>query len=72
MRTNIVLDDEKIARIQQITGLKTKKAVVDAALSAFLAKCEMDPKDLIDALSTYEIRDDFDLLTERSLRDFSG
>ena len=32
MRTNIVIDDELMAEAQRLTGVKTKKQVVDEAL----------------------------------------
>jgi len=32
MRTNIVLDDELLDRARRVTGLKTKRAVVEEAL----------------------------------------
>lgn len=32
MRTNIVVDDELIKRAQELTGIKTKRAVVHEAL----------------------------------------
>jgi Arc/MetJ family transcription regulator len=32
MRTNVEIDDELIAEAQRLTGLKTKREVVDAAL----------------------------------------
>ncbi len=32
MRTNIVLDDKLIARAQQLTGIQTKREVVQEAL----------------------------------------
>jgi len=32
MRTNIVLDDDLIRKAQKLTGIKTKKAVIQAAL----------------------------------------
>ena len=32
MRTNIVLDDELVMHAQQLTGIRTKREVVDAAL----------------------------------------
>ncbi len=34
MRTNIDIDDDLLKEAQAVTGLKTKKAVVDEALSA--------------------------------------
>ena len=32
MRTNIEIDDQLLARAMELTGLRTKRAVVDAAL----------------------------------------
>ena len=32
MRTNIVLDDDLVKRAQQLTGIRTKREVIDAAL----------------------------------------
>ena len=32
MRTNVVLDDELIKQAQEVTGIKTKKGVIDEAL----------------------------------------
>jgi Arc/MetJ family transcription regulator len=36
MRTNIEVDDELIKEAQELSGLKTKRAVVDAALRMFV------------------------------------
>lgn len=36
MRTNIVLDEDLIARAQQLTGIKTKREVVQEALRALI------------------------------------
>jgi len=36
MRTNIVLDDELVERAQQLSGIKTKREVVDQALRMFI------------------------------------
>ena len=36
MRTNIVLDDELIERAQQLSGITTKRQVVDEALRMFI------------------------------------
>ncbi len=38
MRTNIVIDDELMVQAQQLTGLDTKKAVVDEALRLLIQK----------------------------------
>lgn len=36
MRTNIVLDDKLIERAQQLTGIKTKREVVQEALRVLI------------------------------------
>ena len=36
MRTNIVLDDELIERAQKLTGIKTKREVVQEALRTLI------------------------------------
>ncbi len=41
MRTNIVIDDQLIADVQKITGIKTKKGVVEECLKLLLRlKCQ--------------------------------
>ena len=32
MRTNVVLDDDLVKRAQQLTGIRTKRELIDAAL----------------------------------------
>lgn len=36
MRTNIVIDDDLMAEAQQLTGIQTKKAVVEEALKLLI------------------------------------
>jgi Arc/MetJ family transcription regulator len=36
MRTNIVIDDQLITDVQKITGIKTKKGVVEEGLKVLL------------------------------------
>jgi len=36
MRTNVDIDDQLMAEAQELSGLKTKREVVDAALKAFI------------------------------------
>ncbi len=36
MRTNIEIDDKLIAKAQQLSNIKTKKAVVEKALELFI------------------------------------
>jgi Arc/MetJ family transcription regulator len=37
MRTNIVLDDKLVAEARRLTGITTKKALVDEALRVLIA-----------------------------------
>ena len=39
MRTNIEIDDKLMARAMELTGLRTKRAVVDAALRELVEHC---------------------------------
>ena len=36
MRTNVVIDDDLLAEAMRYTGLKTKKAVIDEALTTLI------------------------------------
>ena len=36
MRTNVDLDDDLVKKAQQLTGIQTKKAVIQAALQALI------------------------------------
>lgn len=36
MRTNIVLDEELVEKAQELTGIKTKRAIVDEALRVLI------------------------------------
>ena len=38
MRTNIVLDEKLVAEAQRLTGIRTKKALVDEALRELIAR----------------------------------
>ena len=40
MRTNIVLDEGLVSRAKELTGLKTKKAIVDEALRCLVRQRE--------------------------------
>lgn len=42
-RTNIVLDDKLVAKAMKRAGVKTKKAAVEAALQAYVAKPDYRP-----------------------------
>ena len=42
MRTNIVLDDKLIERAQKLTGIKTKRELVQVALETLISLHEID------------------------------
>jgi Arc/MetJ family transcription regulator len=42
MRTNIVVDDELMSQAMRLTGLKTKKEVVETALRELIAHKKRD------------------------------
>lgn len=45
-RTNVVLDDELVARCFEVTGLKTRRALIDHALHELLRR--EDQKKVLD------------------------
>ena len=57
-RTNIVLDDELVAKAMARAGVKTKKAAVEAALKAFVRK--PDYSGLLALAGTGVLADDYD------------
>jgi Arc/MetJ family transcription regulator len=57
-RTNIVLDDELVAKAMARAGVKTKKAAVEAALRAFVRK--PDYSGLLALAGTGVIAEDYD------------
>ncbi|CAN5616570.1 hypothetical protein BH11PSE7_BH11PSE7_18870 [soil metagenome] len=57
-RTNIVLDDRLVARAMKRAGVKTKRAAIEAALRAYVAK--PDYSGLLDLAGTGVIGDDYD------------
>lgn len=57
-RTNIVLDDDLVAKAMVRAGVKTKKAAVEAALRAFVRK--PDYSDLLALAGTGVIADNYD------------
>jgi len=42
MRTNIVIDDELMAQAMRLTGLKTKREVMEVALAQLVARKKQD------------------------------
>ncbi len=57
-RTNIVLDDRLVAKAMKLAGVTTKKAAIEAALKAYVAK--PDYSGLLALAGTGVIADDYD------------
>ena len=57
-RTNIVLDDKLVAKAMRRAGVTTKKAAVEAALKAYVAK--PDYAGLLALAGSGAIADDYD------------
>ncbi|MDZ4792132.1 MAG: type II toxin-antitoxin system VapB family antitoxin [Hyphomicrobiales bacterium] len=69
MRTNIDIDDELVADAQKLTGLKTKKDVVDFALRELVRRRQK--KNLLELAGEIEFFEGFDPKALRADRDFS-
>jgi Arc/MetJ family transcription regulator len=65
MRTNIEIDDELMAQALELTGLRTKRAVVEAALRALIDRASR--RRLKKAFGAYPWEGDLD-----QLRDWYG
>ncbi|MGH6897053.1 MAG: type II toxin-antitoxin system VapB family antitoxin [Geminicoccaceae bacterium] len=67
MRTNIEIDDELMAKALKLTGLHTKRAVVDAALRALI---ERRSRQLLrESFGKYPWEGDLDQMRGRIKRD---
>jgi Arc/MetJ family transcription regulator len=66
MRTNIVIDDTLMQRAMEISGLKTKKAVVEKAIIEFVAS--RTRKDLKELRGKIQFADDYDYRVMRKKR----
>lgn len=64
MRTNIDIDDRLIEKAFAVTGLRTKKELVNFALAELVKRGEK--KDLLDLAGEIEFTEDFDLDVVRS------
>lgn len=58
MRTNVDLDDELVAKAFELTGLRTKKQLLHAALQELIRARQK--RDLADLSGQIRFRDDFD------------
>ncbi|MCL2137261.1 MAG: type II toxin-antitoxin system VapB family antitoxin [Coriobacteriia bacterium] len=63
MRTNIVIDDDKMKLAMALSGLKTKRETVDRALQAYIDK--LSRKNMIDLKCKIKFADDYDYKSMR-------
>ena len=66
MATNLAIDPDLLDRAVQVSGEKTKKAVVTRALQEFIARREQ--RRIADLMGTLEWDESFDYKAERSRR----
>ncbi len=67
MRTNIVLNDELVAAAFKLTGLRTKREIVELALNELVR--QRSKKNLFDLAGKISLRPDFDHKLMREFRD---
>lgn len=63
MRTNIVIDDEIMRAAMEVSGIRTKKGVVEQAMREFVAR--RTRKNLGDLRGKVNFADDYDYTTHR-------
>lgn len=66
MRTNVVIDDSLMKQAMQLSGLSTKKEVVDRALFEFVQR--RSRKDLAELRGKIKFADDYDYKENRKGR----
>jgi Arc/MetJ family transcription regulator len=66
MRTNIVIDDDLMNEAISLTGIRTKRELVDLALQELVAKRKK--KDLFKLAGQIEFRKDFNHKEDRVMR----
>lgn len=64
MRTNIVLDDQLVADAMKLSGVKTKREVVELALRRLVTSAKQ--KDILDLVGQEMIAPDYDVRVVRS------
>jgi Arc/MetJ family transcription regulator len=64
MRTNIVLDDQLVADAMRLSGVKTKREVVELALRRLVNSVRR--KDILDLVGRNMIAPDYDVRAVRS------
>ena len=67
MRTNIVLNEELVAQAFRLTGLRTKRELVELALSELVR--QRGKRNLFDLAGKVTLQPDFDHKAARGLRE---
>jgi Arc/MetJ family transcription regulator len=70
MRTNVVLDDKLVEEAFSVTGVRTKRELIDLALRELIR--QRRKRDLTDLAGKIQLREDFDHKTLRRVRGDSG
>jgi Arc/MetJ family transcription regulator len=66
LRTNIVIDDKLMEQAMRVSGLSTKKEVVDRALTEFVQRHTR--KDLLELRGKIQFADNYDYMALRKGR----
>jgi Arc/MetJ family transcription regulator len=70
MRTNVVLDDRLVEEAFSLTGVRTKRELIDLALRELIR--QRRKRDLTELAGKVQLRDDFDHKALRRVRGGSG
>ncbi len=70
MRTNVVLDDKLVEEAFSVTGVRTKRELIDLALRELIR--QRRKRDLTELAGKVRLRDDFDHKALRRVRGGSG
>ncbi len=70
MRTNVVLDDKLVEEAFSVTGVRTKRELIDLALRELIR--QRRKRDLTELAGKVRLRDDFDHKALRRTRGGAG
>jgi len=70
MRTNVVLDDKLVEEAFSVTGVRTKRELIDLALRELIR--QRRKRDLTELAGKVRLRDEFDHKALRRVRGGSG
>ncbi len=67
MATNLAIDPKLLDKAKRVGGMRTKKETVTKALEEFIQRREQ--RKILDAMGTFEFRDDWDYKADRRASD---